>query len=597
MAWISRFLKKRPAPQYRAVGTEQPIKQPAPELSVALDVIRSCLGTGDVLQAERLLTPLLVAYPNDSTSQTYLGICMYMQGHIGAAKAALSKAVTLDAANAEAFKFYAACFDAERDDQRAVAINVAACSLNPDDEQVHCVAAALYNRIGDRDNAALHVNRALEINPESLVALGLLDQLAIRSTLHRSFFEKSPRVAEARARVQGRLLAQYRAGALGISELCFLLGSLQEDKDTFQEARRIALASEHHPDLNAQLAEQIASIAWAAGDGTTMLRMRELARQLQPLEPVVELALAHAKLMQASGSWLDSWRSMTRILVSLNPEVHPTGIPQWQGESLGAGKLLVYQDQGAGDALMAFRFLSRLKAKDIRFDLWVTSPLKRLASCLSEVDRLLSSDSIPAFPAGEYAAAIPLFGLISALSIPAVELRQVTALNLGGPASATAQGVGDRSILLHLGIVSGGNPMRRDDWRRSLALNDLSPLAALEGVQWTNLMIDQRDERAQMIEMFGARDPMKSVSDFRDTAELIVGLDAVVAIDSSVAHLAAALGKRVWVLAPMSLDWRWQIGDDTKPWWPNVELLRGTDRGFGSAIGSLVEQVEAFKKT
>ena len=70
-------------------------------------------------------------------------------------------------------------------------------------------------------------------------------------------------------------------------------------------------------------------------------------------------------------------------------------------------------------------------------------------------------------------------------------------------------------------------------------------------------------------------DPTPVCADFADTAALIAELDVVVAIDCSVAHLAAALGKKVLVLVPPALIWRWRVGDDPHPWWPTARVFRG----------------------
>jgi hypothetical protein len=146
-----------------------------------------------------------------------------------------------------------------------------------------------------------------------------------------------------------------------------------------------------------------------------------------------------------------------------------------------------------------------------------------------------------------------------------------------------------------IGLAYGGNPDRRDDWYRAVAPAALKPLASLTGISWVNLVIDPRPDKNEIIRMFRMDDPMKEAADFEDTAAIISELDAVIAIDSSTAHLAASLGKPLWVLVPPMLDWRWQIGSDKSPWWPNATLLRGHEPGvWDSVIGELAERVAAW---
>jgi hypothetical protein len=135
-----------------------------------------------------------------------------------------------------------------------------------------------------------------------------------------------------------------------------------------------------------------------------------------------------------------------------------------------------------------------------------------------------------------------------------------------------------------IGLAYGGNPDRRDDWFRAVPPSALEPLATLEGISWVSLVVDNRPDKAEVIKMFRMDDPMNEVKDFEDTAAIISELDAVIAIDSSVAHLACSLGKPVWVLLPTMSDWRWQIGEDTRPWWPTANLMRSTALGDWSGV-------------
>jgi ADP-heptose:LPS heptosyltransferase len=102
----------------------------------------------------------------------------------------------------------------------------------------------------------------------------------------------------------------------------------------------------------------------------------------------------------------------------------------------------------------------------------------------------------------------------------------------------------------------------------------LRSLRACDGVRWVNLAVDRRPELDETIKLLDMADPTPGFSSFAETAAAIDQLDGVAAIDCSVAHIAAAMGKPVWVLAPSAIDWRWQIGADTKPWWPTATLLR-----------------------
>jgi hypothetical protein len=236
----------------------------------------------------------------------------------------------------------------------------------------------------------------------------------------------------------------------------------------------------------------------------------------------------------------------------------------------------VYAEQGIGDTILALRLVPILGRRGVRFDLWVPPPLAGLAASVKGYENLIRTARRPDARNLGCDHASTLFGLIAALGVGHEELKHNPTRLVAGKDRLPVV----RSRLRALpgkrfGLAYGGNPDRLDAWFRDLPPSALTPLAALEGISWVNLSIDRRPDKDEVIAMFRMEDPMKDVGDFEDTAAAVSELDAIVAIDSSVAHLSASLGKPVWVLVPPLLDWHWQMGGDTRPWWPNATLMRG----------------------
>jgi ADP-heptose:LPS heptosyltransferase len=129
-----------------------------------------------------------------------------------------------------------------------------------------------------------------------------------------------------------------------------------------------------------------------------------------------------------------------------------------------------------------------------------------------------------------------------------------------------------------VGLVWAGRPGHPDDANRSLPPARLAPLAAAKNVRWYSLQ--KGDAAAQAREA-----PMELVdwtaelNDFADTAALVANMDLVISVDTSVAHLAAALGKPVWMLVPFVPDWRWMLERGDSPWYPTMRLFRQPARG------------------
>jgi len=132
---------------------------------------------------------------------------------------------------------------------------------------------------------------------------------------------------------------------------------------------------------------------------------------------------------------------------------------------------------------------------------------------------------------------------------------------------------------LRIGLSWAGRPGHINDANRSMQLKDLSPLAATDGVffslqKWnTGLSVAPPDAAMKLI------DWTTDLADMADTAGFIANLDLVISVDSAVAHLAGAMGARVWVLLPKAPDWRWLLGREDSPWYPTMRLFRQVKLG------------------
>jgi len=145
-----------------------------------------------------------------------------------------------------------------------------------------------------------------------------------------------------------------------------------------------------------------------------------------------------------------------------------------------------------------------------------------------------------------------------------------------------------------LGIAWAGSPHHGNDRRRSIPLAALAPLFALPGIDWYSLQKGAASAQLAQVGEAHAVVPLDVDCHFADTAALVDALDAVVTVDTSIAHLAGALGKPVFVLLPYAPDWRWGIAGDRTPWYPSARLFRQPAVGdWRSVIASLRESLAA----
>jgi ADP-heptose:LPS heptosyltransferase len=128
---------------------------------------------------------------------------------------------------------------------------------------------------------------------------------------------------------------------------------------------------------------------------------------------------------------------------------------------------------------------------------------------------------------------------------------------------------------LRVGIVWAGNPRHSNDHNRSLSLALFAPFLERPGLEFISLQVGPR---AADVVAYGATEKIRDLSaqltDFAQTAALVETLDLVITADTSVAHIAGALGKTVWVLLPFAPDWRWMLNTDQSPWYPSMKLFR-----------------------
>jgi Glycosyltransferase family 9 (heptosyltransferase) len=147
---------------------------------------------------------------------------------------------------------------------------------------------------------------------------------------------------------------------------------------------------------------------------------------------------------------------------------------------------------------------------------------------------------------------------------------------------------------LRIGLAWAGNPKHVRDRERSMRLRDLLPLTDIDA-SFVSLQKEVRPGEAEMLAGCNVRQFGGDLGDFSDTAALISQLDLVISVDTSVAHLAGALGRPAWILLTHAPDWRWLLDRDDSPWYPAARLFRQSgDREWGGVIAQVREALLRF---
>lgn len=150
-----------------------------------------------------------------------------------------------------------------------------------------------------------------------------------------------------------------------------------------------------------------------------------------------------------------------------------------------------------------------------------------------------------------------------------------------------------------VGVVWSGNPGHKNDHNRSIPLATLQPLLQNQAIEWCSLQKELREhDMAWLSSNPGIRHFGGNLNDFADTAALVELMDIVITVDSSVAHLAGAMGRPVWILLPFNPDWRWLLGREDSPWYPSARLFRQTAAGdWATVIQPVQERLKHWCKS
>lgn len=301
-------------------------------------------------------------------------------------------------------------------------------------------------------------------------------------------------------------------------------------------------------------------MAWHdIGDFDKAVESYNRAIEADPDDVEIRQSRAIAKL--ASGDLSGLYEFEVRYHKAARKPIAACGIPRWQGEDLADKTIIVAHEQGFGDTLQFCRFIPQLKAARV-----ILSGPPMLTGLIADnfsFDAVISEDG--PFEADYYCSPM------SACAALGIRYHDVN----GKPyVNADRMNLPDRGKL-KAGLVWRGSSGYAQDANRSMTLDALGPLFEIPGLALYSLQVGEfaKDITKAGLDGFIANlTPL--IKDWRDTARAIAALDVVVAVDTAVAHLAGAMGKRVMILLPYSCCWRWMRDTDKSPWYESAKLFR-----------------------
>jgi tetratricopeptide (TPR) repeat protein len=515
-------------------------------------------AAGRFNKAESLYQKVLEFEPNDAEVQSKLGAALAAQGKYVQSLSILNRAIENAPNLVEAHINLGAISLIQGNLEAAISSFELAIELDPNQTAAHINLGNILLKQGNLNDAANSFNTALNVEPYSAQALnGLATTRMKKNELNEA----------------SKLFSRALKASPDQPEILCNMGILLRNQGKYVESEKT---------LRKAIAIQPKLSEFHINLGNTLKSQRDLDGALECYHHSLSLdpknADAHWNKAQVllllghleEGFLEYEWRTKcfdSQLLVG-----RPNG-PRWDGSNLNGKKILVYCEQGFGDSIQFVRYAKILAELGAQVIVKCQLKLQKIFETIPEISRVITSlDKSTTYHFQASVLSLPYLLETNLETIPA----QVPYLFLPKPRSKDLISNGNKNI----GIVWAGSSSHQNDQNRSTTLENFIPLLNTEGFNFYNL---QFGERGKDIISFGLENTIinleKELDGFMATASFIEKLDLIISIDTSMVHLAGALGKPVWTLLSFVPDWRWMLGREDSPWYPSMRLFRQSEPG------------------
>lgn len=286
------------------------------------------------------------------------------------------------------------------------------------------------------------------------------------------------------------------------------------------------------------------------------------------------LAMFYLSLGEFSKGWrAHEWRWNTPDFV---PHKRKFRSQLWLGgeKKIEGKSILLYAEQGFGDTLQFVRYVQLVKNLGADVLLEVAPALKHLLDGVTGADRIFSvGEALPQTDFHCPLMSLPLSFNTSLETVPTVGCQFDLESRSPAKLAKWQKKLGIDNVK-RVGLVWSGNIEHEGDQYRSIPLKKFVTILSKQ-TKFYSLQKEVRSNDRNVLRLTSAiTDYTDEISDFLDTAAFIYQLDLVITVDTSVAHLAASMGKPTWILLPIAADWRWLVERTDSPWYPSVTLFR-----------------------
>jgi tetratricopeptide (TPR) repeat protein len=527
-----------------------------------------CLQSGQLDQAIEWVASAVRIDPK-AEHVSALGMVLHRSGKLDDALKAYDKAISLQPENAELWKNLATVLvDLNRPDQAFLGLQHA-LKLRPHYVEAANLCGLLLFRSARHSEALDHFNLSLEIEPLQA------DALHLRALVHMNLGRLAEAEADNRQSLQLNPADADTHNNLGT--LLQKLGRYEESIGCYDRA--IAL----RPTFMLALKGKASSLVELRRvDEASACYARFLALDPENADAQWNLALLQMLVGDFRAGWVGR-EARWQTGMMRDPKLPQ---PVWLGDSSIEGTtILLYGDEGIGDTLHFARYIPMVADLGARTIVAVADPICSLLSRLDGVAQCIPKTSVlPAFDTHCPISSLPLAFKTTLETIPSAVPY------LPAPDHARVkqweQRLGSHTRF-RVGLVWSGNPGHANDHNRSMPLRDLTKILDLDAT-FVSLQKELRDGDREVLAGTAIVDLTEHLGDFEETSALASCLDLIISVDTSVAHLAGALGCQVWILLPFTPDYRWMFDREDSPWYPTARLFRQTQaRDWPSVVDRL----------
>ena len=513
----------------------------------SLEVMRGlaavCVDLQQDDSAASLLERVLAQAPEDAVALTLFGKVGLRQGFVEAARTALLKAVPFVV----------------------------------DEPDALCRLADLLCQVEQEEEGLVLYDRALALSPRFLPALG--NRGAALLALGR------PREALLTLRKANGLQANVLPVVQLLTQAYRNLGDAQQAAHYCAEALRLQPGGR-----NAR-----------AHQATLMLDQGRIDEALTAVRTLradfpedAELERFEALLLLLRGEFAEGWKKLdSRLRFGISARIALPVAPEWQGERLDGKRVLISTEEGFGDMLQFLRYAELLAAQGAVVGVRAPIALHRLLGGVAGISAVHAELRKPDEPYDFDIKLLSLPRLFNTILETIPSKTPYIAVDVADIETWRARLTETAGEGLRVGLVWAGNPKHGNDHNRSIAWEKLRALTAVAGVTFYSLQVGAGRE-AFCQDPCGVLDVSPALSDYYETACAICALDLLITVDTSVAHLAGALGRPVWTLLPLAPDWRWLMERRDSPWYPSMRLFR--QRAFGDWDRVIATVTEALRE-